>query len=197
MTVLLILNIYSYSQTPSLREQLYEELNYEPLNGFSIGLGFDFNKENANFLITTQAYHIDFMGSVYIIGDETKKYGNGRCRDYTGILGPNGFPGDRYIESYRTTAMGGGIYLGYLVKRFSFGGYIGYEQYETGKTYYDNLHILSSNGFYSVNVQCHSKCVLGIYSKFFLSPHGHILLSYKFGIGIGFGLAFTFSNECR
>lgn len=183
--------VKTHQPVPSLREQLAEEFDYAPTEGFSLGLGMEVNAEHANFLICTQAYHLDLMWCVGL--DRSKSEG---CwgQQYSSVMASYSSCGFQYLGSYRTGTMTIGGYFGYLIKRFSIGCYIGAEWYNTGQTYGNPNGVSGWDAIFSVNGTGHGKCVYGIYTKFFLSPHGHIFVEYKVNNGFGGGIIFTFGG---
>jgi len=110
----------------------------------------------------------------YFVSGEGK-FGGGRGEDYTGIIGPGGFPGDPFIESensYYGMSFGGT----YLVKK-RIGLFVGIGAGLTTEwcTYYDPSHILDLSGYY--HVECDSGSEAG------LVYGAHVFLNEKWVLG--------------
>ena len=167
---------------------------FDPTKGGTFGIGLEASEKHLSVLITTNAYHFDLMFDCSILSGDGR--GSQGTNSYpSNIISSNGFPGDRYVDSYRTNSVEFGLFAGYIFHRLSFGGYIGFETWSSGRTYYDGSHILSSSGYYSVGKQGHCNVIFGIYGKMFITKHISVLYTYKFNKCSTLGVSFSLFTE--
>ena len=72
---------------------------FDPTKGGTFGIGLEASEKHLSVLITTNAYHFDLMFDCSILSGDGR--GSQGTNSYpSNIISSNGFPGDRYVDSY-------------------------------------------------------------------------------------------------